>query len=303
MVPEIKKISSQKEKDIRQSSRFALFMSRISWQTEKFNGNYVYLKRFPLVGFFAKMPRPRGNFSGEHIKSFIKDNRIFRFKISPYIRVSGKKYEIVRKDLFKSGFKIDKEPFNPTTTLTVDLTGREEEIFRSFREAKRRGVRRAIKNGVTAQVSDKIEEFIRIRQAQFKPMGFLITREMICLWESFYPGSCDLLLAKSSNNEYLAGILLLYHKSLAYYWYAASTMTGKKLFAPTLLVFEAVKQAKKRGAKILDFEGIYDERFPKASQNWRGFTKFKEGFSDNKKVFAENFYFNALKPAILGNIW
>src|SRR3990167_9013730 len=126
MVPEIKKISSQKEKDIRQSSRFALFMSRISWQTEKFNGNYVYLKRFPLVGFFAKMPRPRGNFSGEHIKSFIKDNRIFRFKISPYIRVSGKKYEIVRKDLFKSGFKIDKEPFNPTTTLTVDLTGREE---------------------------------------------------------------------------------------------------------------------------------------------------------------------------------
>lgn len=34
--------------------------------------------------------------------------------------------------------------------------------------------------------------------------------------------------------------------------------------------------AKKRGCKIFDFEGIYDERFP--NKSWLGFTHFKKSF-------------------------
>ena len=31
------------------------------------------------------------------------------------------------------------------------------------------------------------------------------------------------------------------------------------------------------GAKILDFEGIFDERFP--NKKWKGFTHFKKSFA------------------------
>ena len=33
-----------------------------------------------------------------------------------------------------------------------------------------------------------------------------------------------------------------------------------------------------RGLKIFDFEGIYDQRFPKLNKGWIGFSNFKKGF-------------------------
>ncbi|MBU1323407.1 peptidoglycan bridge formation glycyltransferase FemA/FemB family protein, partial [Patescibacteria group bacterium] len=49
------------------------------------------------------------------------------------------------------------------------------------------------------------------------------------------------------------------------------TQEGKIKFVPTLLVWEAIKLAKKLGCKRFDFEGIDDKR-------WPGFTRFKKSF-------------------------
>jgi lipid II:glycine glycyltransferase (peptidoglycan interpeptide bridge formation enzyme) len=61
--------------------------------------------------------------------------------------------------------------------------------------------------------------------------------------------------------------------------YAASSLEGKKYFAPTLVAWNAIMSSKKEGKKIFDFEGIYDERFPLNS--WKGFSRFKNGFGGN----------------------
>jgi lipid II:glycine glycyltransferase (peptidoglycan interpeptide bridge formation enzyme) len=58
--------------------------------------------------------------------------------------------------------------------------------------------------------------------------------------------------------------------------YAASSKKGKKLYAPTLNTWEAIRLSKKKGSSIYDFEGIYDSRFP--LKTWRGFTRFKKSF-------------------------
>jgi lipid II:glycine glycyltransferase (peptidoglycan interpeptide bridge formation enzyme) len=78
------------------------------------------------------------------------------------------------------------------------------------------------------------------------------------------------------DNKLLGGILLVYSDSVGYYMYACSTKEGKKLFAPTILAWEAIKVARKRGMKTFDFEGIYDERYPLKS--WLGFSRFKKSF-------------------------
>lgn len=291
--------------DIRQSPQFANFMKDIGWKVEKINSTYIYLRKFPLLGYFAKISRPNPPINFDQIITFKKTARIFKLKIAPNILTTHNNYKFYHDLIIHHGFQIETSPYNPTTTIQIDLTQTEENIFKNFTEAKRRAVRRAIKNSIIVKDSKDINGFIEVRKKQYFPLGFLVTSEMKKLWQNFYPKNASLLLAYTpsqtlppshmqaiasiGDNKPLAGILLLYSENVAYYWFASSLKIGKKLFAPTLLVWEAIKLAKKRGCKILDFEGIYDERFPKASESWKGFTKFKEGFGGERVVYLENF--------------
>lgn len=279
-------------------------MQDLGWQAEKIDSAFVYLRHFPILGYFAKIPRPNIPFDIPEILKFKKSRKIFRLKISPFLESKDKDYHKYRKQFLSHRFKIDQSPFNPTTNYLIDLSQKEENILKNFSQAKRRGVRRAVKNGIVVVETTDLQSFIEIRKRQYFPIGFLITSEMTKLWKNFYPKNATLLLAypaiKIHNlsqmqaiasiryKKAIAGILLLMHDKIAYYWYASALEIGKKLFAPTLLVWEALKLAKKRGCKIFDFEGIYDDRFPKASASWKGFTKFKEGFGGKKVVYMEN---------------
>lgn len=275
-------------KDLRQSPQFANFMNDIGWQAERIDSAFIYLRKFPFLGYFAKIPRIKPPFPFTKINKLMKTKKIFQLKIAPFVTYADKKYQLYRQQFITNGYKIENSPFNPTIDINIDLTRSENMIFRNFTSAKRRAVRRAIKNGVIVKESTNIEAFIKIRKKQYFPMGFLFTSEMKALWKNFYPKNATLLLAYKVNRP-VAGILLLFYDKVAYYWYASALPVGKKLFAPTLLVWKALRLSKKRDCKIFDFEGIYDERFPKAAASWRGFTKFKEGFGGKKVVYMENF--------------
>lgn len=276
-------------KDIRQSLVFAKFMKDLGWQVEKIGSNFVYLRKFPFIGFFAKIPRPNLPLEINKIVKFRQSRKIFKLKISPFLKTSDENYPKIKYELIKHNFKIDHFPFNPTTDYLVDLKKSEKEIFDNFSEAKRRAVRRALKNKVVVSESSDYSSFINIRQHQYLPVWFLVGTDMKKLWQALYPQNAALLLARNDSNKPVAGILLLLFEKRAYYWFASSLPLGKKLFAPTLLVWEAIKLAKNRGCETFEFEGIYDERFQKASQTWKGFTKFKEGFGGKKVVYMENF--------------
>ncbi|MDZ7586191.1 MAG: peptidoglycan bridge formation glycyltransferase FemA/FemB family protein, partial [Patescibacteria group bacterium] len=58
---------------------------------------------------------------------------------------------------------------------------------------------------------------------------------------------------------------------VAYYSHNGVSPAGKRKFVPTMLVWEAIKLAKKLECKRFDFEGIDDKR-------WPGFTRFKKSF-------------------------
>jgi peptidoglycan pentaglycine glycine transferase (the first glycine) len=56
---------------------------------------------------------------------------------------------------------------------------------------------------------------------------------------------------------------------------------------PYFIVWEAMKEAKKRGCKIWDFEGIYDARWP--NKSWLGFSHFKKSFGGEEIEFPGSF--------------
>jgi len=89
---------------------------------------------------------------------------------------------------------------------------------------------------------------------------------------------------KTFINQYLAGSIIIFTKSAAFYHQGASLHT--KIPATYLLQWEAIKEAKNRNCQLYNFWGIYDEQRPKRTPgSWRGLTLFKTGFSGQIKRF------------------
>jgi lipid II:glycine glycyltransferase (peptidoglycan interpeptide bridge formation enzyme) len=263
-----------------QSAIYAKYMISLKWQVLRVGGVNIFLRNFPLLGGIVKIHRPEHLPDVKQLISIIKSNKIKTLIIEPVAKQDQKQLtswcHIVSKHVH-----IGTTPYLPTKTFRVDLTRTEEEIFKSFSEAKRRAVRRAAKLGVIVSESNFIDDLIRIKNKSGGVFGFVTTTGIDKFWPIFAPDNAAILLAHSTthNNELVGGVLLLFWDTIAYYWIAGAVKKGKKLFAPTLLVWEAVKLAKRRGCKIFDFVGVWDERLPKENKEWLGFTKFKEGFS------------------------
>ncbi len=80
------------------------------------------------------------------------------------------------------------------------------------------------------------------------------------------------LIAKDNS----AGAIFLTGDKIAYYWQAFSNKEGRKSLAQYKIIWEGIIKLKTAGVKILDFEGIYDDRFP--NEKWKGFSHFKKSF-------------------------
>jgi lipid II:glycine glycyltransferase (peptidoglycan interpeptide bridge formation enzyme) len=265
--------------EVQQSPLYAQYMKRLKWNVEAIEDTNVFYRKFPLVGTLAKIHRPPTLPSWTKLSPFLEKNHIRRIVLEP---VSDESQEKVNKWVQKlpRGVRLNSSPFLPTKTILIDLQKSEEKIFDSFTEAKRRAVRRARALGVTVEESEDITKLIHTKNTSAGFMGFVTTNGVRELWETFTPLHATTLLAFGPNNKTrpIGAVLLLFWQDKAYYWIAAGTKEGKKQFAPTLLVHEALKVAKKRKAKYFDFVGVWDERIPKQNLSWKGFTKFKEGF-------------------------
>jgi len=297
----------QFDMDIRQTTRYAQFMQSLGWLVEKIDGVNIFIKPFPLIGATIKIQRANKLPDVNKLRQLMKKYhcRSISFEPTEKFQISNFKFQILS------------DPYLPTKTILIDVTASESTIFNRFSEAKHRAVRRAEKAGVVVKEFQDINEFIKLKNKTAGLLGFLTTSTLKPLWQTFSPDQASILLAychaeaqpkhlgrrpHEDNNTSLdpssrlaglrmtnkdkpvSGILLLFHNQTAYYWIAAATELGKKSFAPTLLVWEALKLTKQKGCTQFDFEGIYDERYPNLNKNWLGFTKFKQGFG-GKEVY------------------
>lgn len=266
-----------------QSPLFARYMKRLKWDVVTVGGSNLFLKQFPIMGTMAKLHRSKKLPALTQFKKILNTYKIKRLTVEPDVTVSQAQLTQWCNKI-SSLVWLNTSPFLPTKTIRIDLAPTSETIFHSFTEAKRRAVRRAIKLGVTIRESNDIDAFIRVKNASAGLFGFITTTGIRQLWETFSPAHANILLAY--KGEVIVGcVLLLFWDTVAYYWIAGATKQGKKLFAPTLLVWEALKVSKKRGARQFDFVGVWDERMPKENRQWQGFTKFKVGFGGTFRYY------------------
>jgi len=170
-----------------------------------------------------------------------------------------------------AGFRQDNWPLLGTKTLRVDLSRPLGLIRQSFKKDARYCLRRV--HGSPSKVSkNHFEDFYQIwkKSGKIKRLWIPSERSYQALVEVFG----EKAFCVTVNN--LAGCLVLTHERTAYYYYSGALPEGKRFNLPYLVVWEAMKEAKKRGCKQWDFEGIYDSRWP--NKGWRGFSHFKKSF-------------------------
>lgn len=264
--------------EIQQSKPYASYIRSLGWTVITHDRHYYFLKKLPFIGGLLKIQRVTRLPNVSDIRSIVLTHHVTRLVIEPDRRIPQSALTTWANKVSSFVHIASHDHFLQTKSIRVDVTADVATIFNHFSEAKRRAVRRAEKNGVHIEVSSDIRAFIKLKQTAAGFLGFITTFGLDKLWQQFAPQTGDILLAKSQTNTVIGGILLLYWHGVAYYWVAGATKEGKKLFAPTLLVWAALQQAKKHGTNCLDFVGVWDEREPTQNHEWKGFTKFKEGF-------------------------
>lgn len=277
--------------ELHQSDLFAKYIKTLHWTVETIDGQQIFVRQFPFMGGFGKMQRPYPLPSITELKKVIQKHHIKRMVIEASEKENQETFFHWVSEV-KQFVAVTPTPYLQSKSIRIDLTPKEDAIFHSFSEAKRRAVRRAIKNNVTVEERASIKELIAIKNYSAGFMGFITTTGIKEMWDVFGPTYATTVLAfvdgasllskvnglQYGKKELIGGILLVFWDDIAYYWIAGASHKGKKLAAPTLLAWEAMKIAKKRGMKWFDFVGVFDERFPNENLSWKGFTKFKEGF-------------------------
>ncbi len=265
--------------ELQQSLLYQQYIQHLSWETLTVSGVRIFIRKLPLLGALAKIQRPQKLPAQGKLIPALKnfDVRTVAIEASYHQNVAELKSWCRQ---LAAHFRLNRSPYLPTKTLVVNLKLPVDQIFSRFTSAKRRAVRRAQKNRIVIRQTSNIYELIKIKSKSAGLFGSLTTYGLKELWQVFAPKHAAILLAFNSSlkPKLVGGVLLLFWNKTAYYWIVAATREGKKLFAPTLLVWEALQLAKSRGANKFDFVGIWDERLPRENISWKGFTKFKEGF-------------------------
>ena len=226
--------------ELQQSPLYARYVQTLHWRVVTIDGTNIFLRNIPFNGTFAKIQRPKKLPSLKKLIPILKTNGVSTVIAEAAAGQNPEQFHAWCNDL-KKIVHITTIPYIPTKTILIDLKPSEEEIFHKFTEAKRRAVRRAQKNNVTIHESKNIDDLIKIKNKSAGFLGFLTTFGIKKLWPIFGQKNGAILLAQTAGGKTIGGVLLLFWENTAYYWIAGATHEGKKLFAPTLLVWEAIK--------------------------------------------------------------
>jgi hypothetical protein len=159
---------------------------------------------------------------------------------------------------------VDELPYNVDHLpwLALDLVRDEETIFTKMKDTGRRGSRKAIKNSVIIEEATDLgfaEDFflqyqdIMSHKSLVSPYGLERVQKLI---QDIYPtGSLLMLRAKNSEGYCIATGIFLNLNKTAVYWGGASWKQYQSLHPNDLIMWQAIKTLKSRGAKVLHLGG------------------------------------------------
>jgi len=215
--------------------------------------------------------------------------------VAPKVIINSENAEVWKKLLMKYGYKPAKFGLAPTKTLELDISLPEQSILAQMKSKTRYNIRLAQRKGVKSEIvsGDQILSNISYLDNFYKIYKDNCIRikmksdpkEKIKKLVQAFKKNIFIVYSYADNDEIVAVALYIVSGNTIAYQMNGSTEIGRKYFATNLVVWEGIKEGKRRGCKWFDFDGIYDERFKKAQQAWIGFSRFKKGFGGYERIF------------------
>lgn len=290
--------------ELRQDLNHAQYMRLIGWKIEVSPaGIKAYVRPLPLTETSVmKIQRvPWKKLDYDWVKNLAKKYRV----ITTYIEVDervrqgvlekpdnqliGKAINPIIQEMKGRGFKPLKMGMVSSKTQVIDLEGPETELLKKMKTktryniglTKKRGLLTKIWTG-TAVLKDPeiLGRYLKLIKQNNKRVGYWGGQESwIRAQFKAFTDQAYVVAVTDEHDHWLGSSLYLVAGDTSYYAHNGSTERGRKDMAPSLVVWEGMREAKNRGLKYFDFDGVYDERFP--VKRWLGYTRFKQGFGGN----------------------
>jgi len=184
-------------------------------------------------------------------------------------------------DSLPDTFVLSSHPLFPQWSQELDLTKSEETLMKEMKPKTRYNVHYAEKKGVRIY-EDSTEAGYEV----FEKLYFdTVERQSYhghdksyhqTVWNGMKNGISHILIAEHEGVP-LSAYHLFYFKHKLYYPYGGSSDQKRNLMASNLLMWEAIKLGKKRGATSFDMWGSLPQGYD-STNKWAGFTRFKEGY-------------------------
>ncbi len=257
--------------DLRQSAPYAKYIQSIGWQVVSVDSTQIFIRPLGILGAIAKIQRANLPLPWSKIHPVLKKYRVWMTKLEP-----------LNPRPLPKRFHHDKWPLLATKTQRIDLTLPLSTIKNRFQKDARYSIRKSLATSHKTKLNNFDGFYDLWRKANGVKRLWTPPQKHFDSLIKYFDTNCFCI---ATDN--LAGAVVLIHDHIAYYYYAAALPEAKRKSLPYLVIWECIKEAKKRGCKIWDWEGIYDARWP--NKNWQGFTHFKKSFGGYELAFPGSF--------------
>ncbi|NOQ68380.1 peptidoglycan bridge formation glycyltransferase FemA/FemB family protein, partial [Patescibacteria group bacterium] len=216
------------------------------------------------------------------LKDLGKKERVGFVRISPILENTEENLEIFKQAGFKNA---PIHMMHPELTWILDITKSEDEILKGMRKTHRNLIRRAAKEGVEI-IQSTDEKYLKafydihmetVKRHKFVPFSYDYIKNEI---DAFKNDDQISIFSAKYKDEIISSAIIVFYGEQAFYHHGSSSSKHYKIPSSYLNLWEAIKEAKKRGKKKFNFYGIVEN---KPKHPWTGLSKFKKGFGGHQE--------------------
>ncbi|KKW10888.1 MAG: femAB family protein [Microgenomates group bacterium GW2011_GWC1_49_7] len=220
------------------------------------------------IGYFPKGPKPTKEMI-EKLTQLGKQKKAIFIQLEPNVLDGNVPLRPSHHPLFTK------------YTFVLDLTKSEDTLLAAMHPKTRYNIRVAQKHGVVVgEHNDAFESYLALTKETTSRQGFYAHNETYhrTMWDIMRKAGIAHLFTASYHGEILSAWIVFVYGDTVYYPYGASSRSHREVMAPTLMLWEIARWAKKKGLKKFDLWGALGPT-PDENDPWYGFHRFKQGFN------------------------
>lgn len=265
-----------------QAYEWGVFREKTGVTVVRENGIQVTIHSIPRtpwkVGYAPKISKLNKTVVAT-LQKIARENGCIFIKAEPKIEKID--YRLKTTDLSKLGMVAGK-PLFTKYNFVLEVDRSEEELLAKMKQKTRYNIKVAMKKGVTVEIDDSpiaFQKYLELTRETTTRQGFYShgSEYHEKMWEVMHSAGIAHLLVAKYRGEIITTWVLFKFKDTLYYPYGASTRINRDVMANNLVMWEAIKLAKKWKLRYLDMWGALGPN-PDQADPWYGFHIFKAGY-------------------------